>query len=429
MTAKWAVAFDVDSIQDYVFASHRPVDVMGASLIVEDLAEEVQRRAGSGVVFAGGGNGLVLVSSETEAQHLKAELESYFFKATLGGGTLSTAAVACGSSDASTWRDCQVALRLVKATRAFRSPSVLIPDATPPAKVCQACGREVATSTLPIGDTQEAVGEQCKRRRERGRQTGQSTDLEALFESSQGLLGTVYLDGDGVGSLLTRSASFHELGQLARKIRSATKTVVDRAASDLGLGKGRYLAPVAGGDDVLVFIDGQETAGLLEKLWQHLSCELADIWFSAAVVLGPRRSPLRVLLDEAHWAMGEAKRQALQLDRPALAVALTAGRRSAAAQQLLFGGPLPSSRLAELVELVNSFARVEPAQRAGMASEVADRSWARAELALDYRATRNEQVSHALEKARDFTSPGSGKDLLATVASALALADEWGKAS
>jgi hypothetical protein len=435
--ARWAVAFDVDAIQDYVFASQRPLDIMGASRIVEEFTEwagTVALGAGARLVFAGGGNGLVLVDGEDAARRLAGEIEARFSKATAGGGHCSTAAVPCAADDATTWRRAQTALRMAKATHALDAAAVLVPAGTDPSEVCAACARELATTTDRVGDTDERIGDQCRRRRERGRAGEFPPDLEKLFDDERGLLAAVYLDGDGVGRMLTEAGSFDELKALAERIRSATRDALEWAVAELGLGQGRhrrYLAPVVGGDDILVFVDGRHSGRLLQRIWEHLRSGVPEIRFSAAVVHGLRRSPLRVLLDEAHWALDEAKEAAAKSEHPAVAVALLAGRRFAAGRSLLFGAPLDPARFDDLIGLTAAFARVEPSQRAGMAADIADASAKRAVLNLDYRAARSHEAAAALADARRFAhsdsdKEGSEKKLVATVAGALALAEEWG---
>ena len=63
------VSFDVDHIQEFVFASNRPLDVQGASELVKDLNDHtLQKWLGptAAVIYVNGGTGLLRVSPGKE---------------------------------------------------------------------------------------------------------------------------------------------------------------------------------------------------------------------------------------------------------------------------------------------------------------------------------------------------------------------------
>jgi hypothetical protein len=118
---RYLVAFDVDAIKDYVFAAVRPLDITGASRIVEAFTQQ----AGGlpDVVYAGGGNGILVRESNVAAAELRDWLEARFAELTGQAGSCTAVVVAeDGDFDGARrrlWRE----LARRKATRGLDEPS------------------------------------------------------------------------------------------------------------------------------------------------------------------------------------------------------------------------------------------------------------------------------------------------------------------
>jgi hypothetical protein len=439
MTAgQYFVAFDVDAIKDYVFAAVRPMDITGASRLVEAFTQEA---AGlSGVVYAGGGNGVLLARSADEAAALRQRLEMGFFRLTGGAGSCTAVMVPGGNFEVARgrlWRD--MARR--KAMRSLDEVSrVLVGGGVRP---CQACGREPGEIKSQVGDDpadEELIGPQCELRRSAGRATrsastagelppaqhisqlfGHSEDQEADREHGRGeALAAIYLDADRAGERLQGLASISELKAFAESVRSVTRAALYGAIGALRLA-GRFLAPVVGGDDVLVFVDARCADAMLGELWTRLR-PLERQWglcFSGAVTVGPSRAPLRLLLRQVEADLRLAKQssggpEAGRREPAVVVTSLLAGRLHDP-RQPLFGGPVGRSWWTgspSVAELVGALRSVTPAQRAGMAQDLAQPSAELVDLDLEYRATpkgggqakqQAEAVKQALAAARRLT--------------------------
>jgi hypothetical protein len=91
------VAFDVDRIKEFVFATHRLMDATGASELIKRLEMEglqgefLQGFSNVRIVYARGGGGLLKVESGGVAERLCCDLEQHFRAATYTGSLASGA--------------------------------------------------------------------------------------------------------------------------------------------------------------------------------------------------------------------------------------------------------------------------------------------------------------------------------------------------
>jgi hypothetical protein len=408
------VGFDVDAIKDYVFGAVRPLDIAGASRIIEDFTVEAGR--GDGAIYAGGGNGLLRVMSEQAAADRCRELEARFADRSGGGGSCTAAYVPEGGDLSAARRRLQYRLGRRKAERQLDTPpQELVPAAT---QVCQACGQEPGDIAAQREDADERwIGRWCQRRREVARQSrrvrGQPApawtieELSTAAEERRSTIAAVYLDADGAGRRLLELDG-GRLARFARDVQQLTRQALDDAIGKLGL-EGHYLAPVVGGDDVLVLLDSQHALAMLGELWDGLG-PLQTRWglsFSGGVAFGPARIPLRLLVDQAEDALRLAKRHPPSADGdagPAVAVTTLLGGRLHHPGRPLFGGPVPQAAWPQVGALTDALGRVAPAQQAGMAIDLTQPSEQLIELDLAYRAAadRNEGrvVAEAVSQAR-----------------------------
>jgi hypothetical protein len=400
------VAFDVDAIKDYVFGAVRPLDIAGASRIVEEFTVEVGRE--DGAIFAGGGNGLLRVMSEQAAVDRCEELEARFADRTGGGGSCTAAYVPEGDDFAGARRLLQYRLARRKAERQLDEASLEL--VAPATQVCQACGQEPGDIPAQREDADERwIGRWCARRREVARrsrrfrgQPAPAWSIEELSTSTQErrpTIAAVYLDADGAGRRLLGLDGVRLAG-FARDVQQVTRQALDDAIGKLGL-EGHYLAPVVGGDDLLVLLDSAHATAMLRELWDGLG-PLQTRWglsFSGGVAFGPARIPLRLLVERAEDALRLAKRRPPSANEgvgPAVVVTSLLGGRLHDPGKPLFGGPVPQAAWPQLEALVDALGRVAPAQRAGIAIDLAQPSEQLIALDLEYRATADRDQGRAV---------------------------------
>jgi hypothetical protein len=425
------LGFDVDAIQEYVFAASRPIDILGASQIVEEYGTEVAdkvRSKGGEVVYVGGGAGTFLVPSIEVAHDLATWVDQRFSERTCGAGRCSAAAIPYGDGASFKSAAAQLAAAIArrKQTRWLDEPSEVLADVSDPRRLCQACGRETATVTDRLGDDTELIGNQCQRRRERGRNARrsgtveQAMDLNDLFASDvvqvgetaggtgadrRRLLAALYLDVDRAGEKLALCGDSSQLGELSRQLRDGTQRAFTKAVKQLGL-DGRVLAPVVGGDDLLIFVDASFAGSLLAAIWDGIEqyvTKPTGLHSSAGLAMAVRYLPLRLLTQEAGVALREAKEASYGTGEPHVSMHVVGRvRRSAPVDGRVFGAPIPASCWSSIGQLVDRLGALPPAQRSGLLADLAGRTPSIVELDIDYRAVHRDAaaLAEAVEAAR-----------------------------
>lgn len=412
----WLVGFDADAVQDYVFGAVRPTDIAGASWLVERFAVEAGDAAaatGCEVVYVGGGNGTFFAPDESAARALTERLETSYREHTKGAATVAAAFVPTTGRFADDRRALAVALAQRKSHRALDTPSdTVIEVGTWPTDVCEACGRERATTIDRVGDHEERIGEQCRERRLRGR-AGRppqrdevwidvTRDLSEITAERSSLIAAVYLDADRAGQRLAEFGNPEDLSRFATALRQATRKAIFDAV-DVHHLEGKVVAPVVGGDDVLLLCDASHACALVDTLWRRLDHHQRDggleplLAFSGGVAITSPQLPLRVAVRSAQEALGLAK-QARRPDQPEAHVALlsVSERRLHTPGQPIFGRAIPRSCWwgagPSVRELVEAMSKVGRTQRAGLAADLLGPSTAMARLDVDYRAARSDAV-------------------------------------
>lgn len=432
MERQW-VGFDIDAIQDYVFGGSRPIDIQGASLIVEQFghgAQQLAQEAGAETIYCGGGNGLFRLDGPPDrADRLATQLEQAFTDTTRGAGTCS--AVSVSATDTTPLPEVMATLstriRQRKSLRWLDAPGEVLAQVSSNQELCQGCGAEAGTvqdrlSSRDEDPAHELIGPQCQARRNQARSARKDRsnvaahDVNELFDrDGERLLAAVYLDADRAGELFATVDSADLLTFLADTVREGSSKALHHAVEDVGL-EGRVVHPVVGGDDVLVLCAAREAARLVEQLWDHLDTEVAapvagrvgrPLSFSAGMAIGDRFVPLRVFYERAASALRAAKnaRPAEATDQAGPHVVVeTIGRprRTAPEQGPLFGGPVSRSEwagwnepggatpgAASVGDVTRALAAMSSAQRAGFLDDLGEPSDSVRALAVEYRAAQH----------------------------------------
>lgn len=444
--------FDVDAIQDYVFATARPIDILGGSQLIEhfgDHATDLAKAAGGKVVYVGGGAGTFEFPAFDDAHAFAIRVERELHDWTRGAARASAAAVPVDSEFGSAAAELAAAIARRKQTRWLDEPGTVLADVADPRALCQACGREPATHDDQLGGSDtEKIGERCHHRRRYGREhrhsghVEQATDLNDLFggrdtvvvdepagatgATGRRLLAAVYLDVDRAGERLARCSTSKELADLSAHLRDGTQRAFAEAVERLGL-DGRVLAPVVGGDDVLVFVDAAVAGSLLSAILEGIDryvTKPTGLHSSAGIVIAVRFLPLRLLTQRAGVALRAAKeasyRGAPGRAEPHISFHVVGRvRRSAPSDGVVFGAPMPASRWvridtrgrsdrtgADIGDVIDYLRDLPPAQRAGLLADLAQQPESLMELDIEYRATHRSSPSlaAAVEAAREVAT-------------------------
>lgn len=388
------LGFDIPGLQRYVFAPVRPVDVMGGSRLLERFSEraaQIAADAGFEPVYSGGGTGLFVGPDNggSGGDPVRANWGAELERLTAGGVQLVVAAVPFEGELPAARRRLASALEEERARLALdRASPTLLPEGTWPSSICQACGIEPAHVEDRVGDQREGIGRWCEARRREGRRAGTMV-LRRLFADEVeplaggettpdpdrpppgAILATIYLDADGLGRAMAVMPSLDDLRSTSATVRRRTATAVATANQRAAASGRAILAPIVGGDDVLIFCDAALAQAILPMLVGQLTASADDappLRFSGSIVFADPYTPLRHIFAVARSALKEAKLHAHRADAPHLSVrSLLAGRLHPGATDV-FGGPIP-------MELVAGADRPSPIDRlTGAILEVSDRS-------------------------------------------------------
>lgn len=301
------LALDLDQVQATVLASPRPVTIFGASLSIQRWDARVREGRteslpeASTVLFAGGGNAVVLLPASDEAKVARiaeATLEE------LGRETRATATAA--------WR-------LVSPRELARGPAVLDVEAAALRKLGLRAGGGGFGEWLGVlsrdlrrrkgGDRQHPFltepldglrcdecalrpkagsGQRCERcaeYRDLGGREKQDEKFEQARTFDDVLKGArkiafVFVDGRGIAGQLARLRTIEEYHRVSTALREAFELDAERARR-LGLVEGEHNVVLRGGDDLLLVVPAATretnalafTAALLRDIESHLDVE------------------------------------------------------------------------------------------------------------------------------------------------------------
>lgn len=318
------LSFDVDKIQDYVFASVKLLEINGASEVVKDLTRKTPSIGGSlpscsvyqilkekglnenNVLFAGGGTGLLLLPVALAPQ-MAEEITDRFSKATSGAGSCTVAWISLyphelkagpdplpvkweeeklsGIKDpgrdeknnfGSVWRLLSSKLRQAKEEK-INTTLVTLPGYI---SRCLSCGVRPSRRIDKSYEEEEKLCLSCYEHRNRGRKekekkdqlemAGKIEDICGQGEGKRRYVGIIYLDANRMGQMLFQMEEPGELAMFSRRVMDIMEGIREEIIKKEGL-KGRYQAPVIGGDDIMLIVPAEKSITLILKMVEELS--------------------------------------------------------------------------------------------------------------------------------------------------------------
>ena len=332
---------DAISVHSYVFDTSNAVVVRSASHDLKELDKDLLRGDPIGiapeqVLYAGGGSGVAVVAT-AEVPRIRTELHRLFAERTL----VATCTVASAPLSEDPFGH-QIANLRGELTR---QRTLVGPDADAAvpwfARRCEVCGRRAAaveTSRGKEGKNRRARPEcaPCVRRlatARQGRDDDEAEDFEAIAKGS-GVLGVIYLDGNGIGATTAQLRSPFAYRRFSRGIDDALRDAKNTALENFGLkDSNRYQEPITGGDDLILIVPGDLALPLARDLLRAFitrcdddpdgSLRYARVPLGAAVgvALGKDKLPIRHLIDEAEVLLKKSAKKRIY-SQPGLRTAL-----------------------------------------------------------------------------------------------------------
>ena len=331
----WLLGWDVNSVHGYVFASGNAMAIRGASEVLKRLDRQTEQGKILGlhrdqVLYAGGGGGIAVVSPE-DARRLPAVLHRLFAE---------NSRVATCSVDARRIDGLGFGAQVGRLRRSMaHQRSLLGPDPEGPvpffALLCTVCGWRAAAWDRPRKHGRRPECAACSRAIAEGqkviRREEEETDFDTIA-SRDGMLGVIYLDGNGIGRTIARLDAPLAYARFSKAITEVFERAFQRIRDRYQLldpdnsespGVHEYQNPISGGDDWVLIVPGWYAVPMARDLLAALEVESDDdpvlaelsdgpVGAAAGVALGKKSLPIRHLLDESEDLLKSAKERIYQ---------------------------------------------------------------------------------------------------------------------
>ncbi len=300
------ILYDVDKIKDYVFDSFRPKEVKGASELLKtldydpktrkkealllQLTEEFKEITDEEIIYSKGGRG-VFKSTANNGKIICPWLETQFEK-NVPGASLTAVyhqeephfATTMNildfkarekKSEKPVSRDLRIA-RFDKIEKNDKEDTTEMDETTDPEEStrCGACGKRTATKIIHIGDEDIPYCEICHTKHhtldDKSKEKIAAESLEDLCKvpglpDSKYIL-TIYGDLNEAGSHLANIEDEKGLKRFSEGIFDTLDHTRRDIESELARNGFKVLAPVIGGDDIIIFVHPAALSFIFEKL-------------------------------------------------------------------------------------------------------------------------------------------------------------------
>jgi len=229
----WLYRFEAKSIQSYVLATRRLREMVGASALVEDLAREARRRAGSCIRMAAAGGATAEFPDDESLRRFAAEWPMWV-DGHVPGLQIVQAWVPLSADRVASWRE------LVARLAAARNrPSIDLPEAGHLVLRAPQTGRPAVGRSREKGKELQDEASRAKERRAHGGEDllarrlglGNREVVTDFDEFGEGYLAVVHADGNGVGQrIIDRISKRDDRGQQA--FSDALSEATQAAAAD-----------------------------------------------------------------------------------------------------------------------------------------------------------------------------------------------------
>ncbi len=254
------ILFDVDKIKDYVFESFKPREVKGASEMIKCLDYYSTSRMGElmrimmekfpglEVVYAKGGGGL-LKTYDSNGPEICNWLEKNFSGYLKEGGSVTTVCYPLEKDFKTTYAILNYLVRNRKSEKRLILPLGSVEFQGEKSK-CGSCGRRVYQHKIAIKNETEPLlyCDICLEKRQKG-----ETEVQSLEDISDKEILVIYGDLNEAGAHLAsleKEEGLINFSETVYQTLQAKRLEIEKELIAKGF---KYLMPVIGGDDMIVF--------------------------------------------------------------------------------------------------------------------------------------------------------------------------------
>jgi hypothetical protein len=328
------LAFDIDRIKDYVFATDMLREIRGASALLTDLNKHMLHlvpNAETDYSYAYGGSGLFLVDTADVPGTIEQVQQEFTARS---GGAASITGIALdlpADFDPQTdpiqqhWRLLGARLAAAKA----RNPPLLSNISHPILRYGDSDGAYYAV-TFASDDPGALVSQPAQIKRHVNRQLrGDPTRpprpdsfVEMAENSDSSMLALIYIDGDGLGRVLDNCTHLADIKRYAEAIHESLDNVVQETLKQ-HCRAGTYDVLLHGGDDIIIMVAAHDALNVALTITETFPIRTQHalgktLTISAAIVWANASFPFGVWLATAEDTLSFAKSAGAKRGTPGL---------------------------------------------------------------------------------------------------------------
>ncbi len=346
------VVFDTDKIKDYVFATNKLKEIVGASAILNYLnknriEKEVHDICGDGnfeKIYADGGGAAFKVPKNKGDKVIKA-VKKLYLRETSGGAHI-TGIKYTGQSD-SEYSFTEISEK-IRREKESKKAETKINEGTvslvslPYMHFCDSCGKRYATTVVkdPDGEDEwlcpvcfekrnffhnhediKPLDEVLKEYIDNLRDIPPSQNFDDIA-SGDGYIALIYADGNEIGKNMERIKSIDELKVFSMKMNKAMKEAVSQALSDIFNDKKNRFAKLPfkvlllAGDDLVLSINADFAFPVAVKIAENFEKHFKDredLSLSIGIVISHKNFPFKQSLNYATSLLSYTKKKRAEI--------------------------------------------------------------------------------------------------------------------
>ncbi|HID61196.1 MAG TPA: hypothetical protein EYP49_00390, partial [Anaerolineae bacterium] len=334
------LAADADRVTDYVFETPGLPEMRGASVQLKWLnlngIQGLLDEAGlpfafvdaddtppGCLVYAAGG-GLLALIPRSKAEPLKAAIERLYPQHT--GAATTTCVIVDADVNQVRHQFGDLVKRAGHLLRTAKGQKTALPffELLPFVRRCEACRKRPAIQFLPPyeGEPPEARCRVCAAKRERGWErrsewherlgVGRAPrDLEEIARPSDGYIGVVYADGNGLGDWFQEADTVGEYRKRSKKVQRIVRKALQEALQGHCVSRRHpFEVILIGGDDVLFIVPACDALPVAHAICKQFEEKMTadQRTMSAGVIIAEHHTPVYFLRRLAADLLKSAKR-------------------------------------------------------------------------------------------------------------------------
>ena len=345
------VSLDTNKVKNYVFATNKLKEIVGASSLLAELNEEITikcaKKHEGKCIFAGGGSALFVFYKKNKAHDFVAEIERTYIEKTKKA-TIASAIVEIPQSQEENnfIKALNQAEKCLKRKKANNNPSTNLVYLEPYFEPCHHCGNYPIIKHIELNDNDLLLCEVCFTKRSYALKVENENlrprkyfidyfsklnqglkfpnTLEELGEMdrSNGYIAYIYADGNAFGNFIQKHLDSEEkLTAFSEILKSAINTTIAKSIEPfIQNNKFPFIPVLIGGDDLILITPGSRALSIANNFLiqfqqflqnglrdKNLDIDATQLSMSMGVTISHSKYPLLSFHDMSKSLLQNAK--------------------------------------------------------------------------------------------------------------------------